>query len=118
MTVEKNIQLDDVTKHNVMVSLISIPLATYACVPIESRVCFQMVKKVNDYCLPVLYSDTFYRGLVELGDLCKLAYCNDVVVGAVTCRVRPFVNEYGLVMGKHLNVMSLATLPMYRGWVY
>jgi hypothetical protein len=43
-----------------------------------------MVKKVNDYCLPVLYSDIFYRELLELGDLCKLAYCNDIVVGAVT----------------------------------
>ena len=36
---------------------------------------------------PVVYHDKFYRDVLDAGDLAKLAYYNDIVVGAVCCRV-------------------------------
>ena len=42
--------------------------------------CFQVV-------FPVVYHDKFYKDVLEAGELAKLAYYNDIVVGAVCCRV-------------------------------
>ncbi len=36
---------------------------------------------------PVVYHDKFYKDVLEAGELAKLAYYNDIVVGAVCCRV-------------------------------
>ena len=36
---------------------------------------------------PVVYHDKFYRDVLDAGELAKLAYYNDIVVGAVCCRV-------------------------------
>ena len=35
----------------------------------------------------MVYHDKFYRDVLDAGDLAKLAYYNDIVVGAVCCRV-------------------------------
>ena len=36
---------------------------------------------------PVVYHDNFYKDVLEAGELAKLAFFNDIVVGAVCCRV-------------------------------
>ena len=42
---------------------------------------------MNAVVFPVVYHDKFYRDVLDAGDLAKLAYYNDIVVGAVCCRV-------------------------------
>ena len=45
------------------------------------------ILQVNAVVFPVVYHDKFYRDVLDAGDLAKLAYYNDIVVGAVCCRV-------------------------------
>ena len=49
------------------------------------------LRAVNTACFPVSYGDAFYREVVERKDeeLCKFAYWNGFVVGAVCCRIEP-----------------------------
>ncbi len=58
------IDLGDVTPHNI-----------------------KLLKVVNAVVFPVVYHDKFYKDVLEAGDLAKLAFYNDIVVGAVCCRV-------------------------------
>lgn len=58
------IDLGDVTQHNV-----------------------KMLKKVNTFVFPIVYQDNFYKDVLEAGELAKLAFYNDIVVGAVCCKV-------------------------------
>merc|ERR1712018_774631 len=58
------IDLGDVTPHNI-----------------------KLLKKVNQVVFPIVYHDKFYKDVLEAGELAKLAYYNDVVVGAVCCRI-------------------------------
>ena len=39
------------------------------------------------FSFPIVYHDKFYKDVLEAGELAKLAYYNDVVVGAVCCRI-------------------------------
>ena len=41
---------------------------------------------MNAVVFPVVYHDKFYRDVLDAGELAKLAYYNDIVVGAVCCR--------------------------------
>ena len=47
----------------------------------------KLLKKVNQVVFPIVYHDKFYKDVLEAGELAKLAYYNDVVVGAVCCRI-------------------------------
>jgi len=47
----------------------------------------KLLKKVNQVVFPVVYHDNFYKDVLEAGELAKLAFFNDIVVGAVCCRV-------------------------------
>lgn len=38
----------------------------------------------------MVYNDKFYKEIVNAGELAKLAYFNDIVVGAVCCRYDVF----------------------------
>uniref|UniRef100_H2XJN3 N-alpha-acetyltransferase 50 n=2 Tax=Ciona intestinalis TaxID=7719 RepID=H2XJN3_CIOIN len=68
----------------------------------------KQLKRLNQYIFPVSYNDKFYKDVLEVGELAKLAYFNDVVVGAVCCRVD--VHD-GV---RHLYIMTLGCLAMYR----
>merc|ERR1712020_409382 len=46
----------------------------------------KVLKKVNQVVFPVVYHDNFYKDVLEAGELAKLAFYNDIVVGAVCCR--------------------------------
>lgn len=80
-----NIELGDVTHHNL-----------------------KQLKKINTVVLPVLYNDKFYLDVLESGELAKLAYYNDVVVGAVCSRVDTSDNM------RRLYIMTLGCLYPYR----
>merc|ERR1712173_37315 len=55
----------------------------------------------------------FYKDVLEAGELAKLAYYNDVVVGAVCCRIDLTTTEDGQTKRK-LYIMTLGCLAPYR----
>lgn len=79
------IELGDITKHNI-----------------------RLMRRLNQSIFPVNYNDKFYKDVLEAGELAKLAFYNDVVVGAVCCRLEQVDNE------KRLYIMTLGCLYTYR----
>lgn len=63
-SIRATIELGDVTPHNI-----------------------KQLKKLNTVVFPVIYNDKFYIDVLDAGELAKLAYYNDIVVGAVCCRI-------------------------------
>lgn len=91
-------ELGDVTQHNI-----------------------KQLKRLNQVVFPVSYNDKFYKDVLEVGDLAKLAFYNDIVVGAVCCRVQdgkdggvPDKGAKGAGAGKKLYIMTLGCLAHYR----
>ena len=80
------IDLGDVTPHNI-----------------------KLLKKVNQVVFPVVYHDKFYKDVLEAGELAKLAFYNDIVVGAVCCRV-----DTSVPGTRKLYIMTLGCLAPYR----
>lgn len=54
------------------------------------------------------YNDKFYKDVLEAGELAKLAYYNDMVVGGVCCRVDVLDGQ------RRLYIMTLGCLAPYR----
>lgn len=68
----------------------------------------RQLKKLNEAVFPIAYNDKFYVEARVCGDLGRLAYYNDVVVGAVCCRIDDISDE------KSMYIMTLGTLAAYR----
>ncbi|UYV83414.1 hypothetical protein LAZ67_23000924 [Cordylochernes scorpioides] len=66
-------------------------------------------KRLNHFIFPVSYNAKFYRDVLEAGELAKLAYYNDIVVGAVCCRED--ISQPGC---RRLYIMTLGCLVTYR----
>lgn len=79
------IELGDITKHNI-----------------------KLMRRLNQAIFPVNYNEKFYKDVLEAGELAKLAFYNDVVVGAVCCRIELVDNE------RRLYIMTLGCLFTYR----
>lgn len=68
----------------------------------------KQLKRLNQVVFPVTYNDKFYKDVLEVGELAKLAYFNDIVVGAVCCRVDASDGQ------RRLYIMTLGALAPYR----
>jgi len=68
----------------------------------------KQLKKLNSVVFPVSYNDKFYKDILDVGELAKLAFYNDIVVGAVCCRVDKSENA------RRLYIMTLGCLAPYR----
>jgi ribosomal protein S18 acetylase RimI-like enzyme len=76
----------------------------------------KLLKKVNQVVFPIVYHDKFYKDVLEAGELAKLAYYNDVVVGAVCCRIdlTPASEDGSQLAKRKLYIMTLGCLAPYR----
>lgn len=68
----------------------------------------KQLKIINQVVFPVCYNDKFYKDVLEAGQLAKLAYYNDVVVGGVCCRLDATGGT------RKLYIMTLGCLGPYR----
>ncbi|XP_050316346.1 probable N-acetyltransferase san [Anthonomus grandis grandis] len=68
----------------------------------------KQLKKLNSVVFPVSYNEKFYKDVLEAGELAKLAYYNDIVVGAVCCRIDTVEKS------RKLYIMTLGCLYPYR----
>eukprot|EP00126_Sphaerothecum_destruens_P010968 Sdes_comp20836_c0_seq1m17465 len=70
----------------------------------------KQLKMLNSVIFPVSYNEKFYKDVLTMGEFAKLAYYNDLIVGAVCCRIEPMENS-------DLNqvyIMTLGCLAPYR----
>jgi len=68
----------------------------------------KQLKKLNTVVFPVSYNDKFYKDVLQAGELARLAYYNDVVVGGVCCRIDHSEGQ------RRLYIMTLGCLAPYR----
>lgn len=68
----------------------------------------KQLKRLNQVMFPVSYNDKFYKDVLEVGELAKLAFFNDIVVGAVCCREDKSPGQ------RRLYIMTLGCLAPYR----
>eukprot|EP01087_Luapelamoeba_hula_P018435 TRINITY_DN5937_c1_g1_i1.p2 TRINITY_DN5937_c1_g1~~TRINITY_DN5937_c1_g1_i1.p2 ORF type:complete len:184 (+),score=25.55 TRINITY_DN5937_c1_g1_i1:186-737(+) len=69
------------------------------------------LKLLNSVIFPVHYNEKFYRDLLQNTELTRLAFYQDVLVGAVCCRLED--TKTG-PHGKSLYIMTLGVLAPYR----
>ena len=72
----------------------------------------EQLRLLNIKCLPVRYSDTFYKDLIIKGDVdfLKFALFNGFTIGSICARIEDTDNAYE----KKLYIMILTVLPCYR----
>jgi ribosomal protein S18 acetylase RimI-like enzyme len=72
----------------------------------------KLVKLLNEVAFPVSYNDNVYEEILLYPDYGRLAYYNDVMVGAICCRVeKAGTNGHA---NKRLYIMTLGVLEKYR----
>ncbi|KAG0206933.1 N-alpha-acetyltransferase 50 [Mortierella sp. GBA30] len=69
------------------------------------------LKRLNTVLFPVVYTPSFYKDILEVGEFAKIIYFNDVCVGAVCCRKE---NVEGSTSLQNLYIATLGVLAPYR----
>ncbi|KAK9450835.1 acyl-CoA N-acyltransferase [Limtongia smithiae] len=99
-TANYSIQLDDLTPNNLGV-----------------------LRRINNVVLPAQYSDAWYKDSLNVGQLVKLAYFNDIPVGAIRCGLETPSLTKGSSNGTDssaavakIYIMTFAVLAPYRGY--
>lgn len=78
------------------------------------------LRKLNSVLFPVAYSDRYYKEVLapEVEEYCKLAYYNDIPVGAITCRIEKNPSSASTSSSEQptgkLYLMTLGVLAPYR----
>ncbi|XP_053213079.1 N-alpha-acetyltransferase 50-like [Panonychus citri] len=67
------------------------------------------LRRINQVVFPVIYNDKFYKDVLLAGELAKIAFYNDIVVGGVCCRIDTTNDQ------KRVYIMTLGCLASYRG---
>lgn len=83
-----NVQLDDLTPNNL-----------------------GMLKRINAVVLPTSYTDSFYDEALKVGQLAKLAYYNEIPVGAIRCCLEVSPEH---TKPSRIYIMTIAVLSPYR----
>eukprot|EP01017_Pseudomicrothorax_dubius_P044221 TRINITY_DN7453_c0_g1_i9.p1 TRINITY_DN7453_c0_g1~~TRINITY_DN7453_c0_g1_i9.p1 ORF type:complete len:216 (+),score=61.63 TRINITY_DN7453_c0_g1_i9:176-823(+) len=68
----------------------------------------EQLRILNQVCLPVQYSEKFYRMVLQYTATSRFAFFNDIVVGAITTRVEQRNNE------TTLYILTFTVLKPYR----
>ncbi|KAF8938634.1 acyl-CoA N-acyltransferase [Dissophora ornata] len=69
------------------------------------------LKRLNTVLFPVVYTASFYKEILEVGEFAKIIYFNDVCVGAVCCRKEKVQGSSSL---QQLYIATLGVLAPYR----
>ncbi|TPP60759.1 N-acetyltransferase NAT13 [Fasciola gigantica] len=85
----------------------------------------KQLRLINQVVLPVSYAEKFYTDLLKNSHMCRLAYFNDIVVGAVSYRVDNVIAKQGDGAAEDITpnshylkkcyIMTLGCLAPYRG---
>ncbi|EFN58662.1 hypothetical protein CHLNCDRAFT_13632, partial [Chlorella variabilis] len=69
----------------------------------------EQLKLLNRAVFPISYPERMYKDILAYTDVTHLAYHNDVLVGAITCRLEKSAQ------GPKLYILTLGVLAPYRG---
>ncbi|ORZ04418.1 acyl-CoA N-acyltransferase [Lobosporangium transversale] len=69
------------------------------------------LKRLNTVLFPVVYTSSFYKEVLEVGEFAKIIYFNDICVGGVCCRKE---NVPGSTSLQNLYIATLGVLAPYR----
>ncbi|KAK7206311.1 acyl-CoA N-acyltransferase [Myxozyma melibiosi] len=67
-----------------------------------------VLQRINSVVLPTSYSDKWYKESLTVGELAKLAFFNEVPVGAIRCALETSKES------SKIYIMTLAVLAAYR----
>ncbi|KAK9459324.1 acyl-CoA N-acyltransferase [Lipomyces oligophaga] len=70
-----------------------------------------VLRKINSVVLPTKYSDAWYKESLTVGELAKLAYFNEIPVGAIRCALETKNDQK-----TKIYIMTVAVLAPYRGY--
>ncbi|ODQ67638.1 acyl-CoA N-acyltransferase [Nadsonia fulvescens var. elongata DSM 6958] len=72
-----------------------------------------VLRTINNAVLPLPYAESWYEESLTIGELAKLAYFDEIPVGAARCALKTPTSR---TMPTSIYIMTLAVLDPYRGF--